>query len=411
MSGVAFGDIGEPATPFQRNLLEVVDAETLPTYDTLNGLLQYLSNQVNKARSIEKNLLSACFQHYSVALTETPDESVQSRVILIQIIAKLLTVSAGQLKILSSDNIGISAILSLLDDPAKECRLAACLVLDRLAFLPDLNKELLDEKNGVMDKLYSVFLQDTDTEVQAATLTALSALSEFDPEISRESMAQCVDLLKSTYPVSDSKVGLTDVKKIKLVRSLLTTLVNVCCDANMKEMAVQLKVLDATATLISVPDEGICKNASSVICAVTVAQSGKLAAIQVPGLLDELCKIALDRESQFQTRQNAKQAIRNISANGKGLSLCGKTLLADASVLLEILTLREAGIVVDQNLGDAESSANVIDLLHVMCETAKGQRACFNIVEIIPRLDDLIHTQPNYIDVLGNMIAQISSFA
>lgn len=370
------------ANPFKETLDEIIDysGKIPPVYQKLVDMQGFLSHQENKVYALERGLSASLTEHYFSCVNDKSYE--QTRVIIVQMIESMILLMRGR-QILLDEKIGKGKALAMLNDPCKSVRKAACHMFSVLASFVDSQSELLKDR-VVIEALTQVFMKD-DAEVGLQTVPGLTILSEFDPVMDKATIVKLAKLLTND----------PDLHKMTLCKQTLQCLWNVTCDLKEKEIAIDCGVTEAVGELLTSKNFHIRRLAAGCLMAISVAERGKEKLIANDQVLGNLCNIALNMETLGDLRQNAILTIRNVVENPQGLLDCGKYLVKECEILVEILSPDQIGRVVHSLLDVPAFYKYALDSLNLLIKSAVGRKAAWNILEIVPQLHSLSHKASN----------------
>jgi len=363
------------ANPFKETLDEIIDyaVKKPPEYKHLYNMSGFLSHQEDKVYALERGLSFSLMKHYESCINDTKYDD--TRVIIVQMLESLITIMKGRLILLNE--IGINKALAILKDPCPRVRQAACHMFSCLVGFVDSHEEVLKGR-VVIIALTDVFMND-EKEVSLETVPGLTVLSEFDPGMQRDTMMKVAGLLSNE----------DEIHKVSLCKQALQLLWNVCCCLIEKETAIDCGVTETVGDLLASQNPHIRRLATGCLMAISVAERGKEKLIANGSVLRNLCSIALNMETLGDLRQNAILTIRNVVENPEGLLACGKHLVKECEILVEILAPDQIARVVHSLLDVPAFYKYALDSLNLLVKSAVGRKAAWNILEIVPRLHNM----------------------
>mmetsp|Transcript_4090 Transcript_4090/g.8166 ORF Transcript_4090/g.8166 Transcript_4090/m.8166 type:complete len:444 (+) Transcript_4090:217-1548(+) len=378
-------------SPFEAALLIIKDLYTLPTTAKMADLREHMSNPEDKVVAVSEGMVNALAVHYRNAL-KLGDKAKDVRVEALMLLERAAVMIQGREAIIK--DIGVDELLLYLRDPAAEVRGVACVLLAQMAAFLDVRKALLDKRRTV-DALVAVMTDPKETD-DVACLAAgpLATLTNFDPYLDEKTIKRSIALLNTFAPQAKGRVSLSakrDHKAIQHVTNLLLLLRNVSASEKEKKTIIETGATASCAAIFTASKsytQELSRLATSVLVNTANNQAGKKAAVECKGCVKALCELACDAKLIQGLRENAVEALRNITENTKGLHQCTSTLLSKPSDAMRILGPRKMVQMLDPvfESKDPNKTAALLESLDLLMRDRKGLRAVWDIVELVDKL-------------------------
>lgn len=359
-------------TPFDDMLDEVIvyTGTTLVSLETLTEVQNFLSNQEDKIKALNKGLAQSLLGHYDKAKKDGKNEAV--RVAIVDTLTSLALLSRGRTTLLKKP-IGKERLLRILKDPSPLVRAAGCKLFSTFSLFPDIS-HVMQQGSVVFKALVRVLLED-DISVSKETIKGLTHYSLVKSSIDEATMRRLLELLTQQPTLS---------------AGILQTLWNCCKEDKEKELAIDCNAVTELCSFLDNPDITIRRLTVGTLMAISGAEAGKVALIAQEDAVATLVQFNEDAtEKDLQT--NSRMTLRNIVEHPTGRTNVGAMLIATPETMLETLQFYQIAEVIDPLLdgGKGEPLANACKTLLQLCKTEKGRNAAWNILELIPRLHEI----------------------
>jgi len=350
--------------------------------DTLKADLSYTTNSISKQET-KAALIGGQFIETCFALFEHQSLSPSHRVQLLDITQKLAVLySARRILVSSEPDSFIPSIAAALRSGDEHVRHSACkLVKIVCSFEDSLNAVA---SSPITPILYDL-LFDASHDVVSETLHSLSSITNQIRDTPEKVVAKLIAVLRAT-----------DKADVARCESNLSCLWNICAVWQIKELAIQHQIVDATAKFLSTTfakaEPAVCRRAAGLLMPISVCEAGKDAIIAAKGIVSALSYLVSNKYVADDIQRNSGIVLCNIGDHPQGLLLIGKELIHKHGLLIRLFGHDRAAAIGQHFLASEKQliQQSAVQLLALVAQhTPGGIDAVWKCRNVLPQLIDV----------------------